>query len=150
MSKYFFDVLEEVGNQLVPRRQTFDLNPIGGVSYSMEEQDTGLTWVDGKKIYQKTIKLNKPTALGATTTPHGIANLQRIVGWENNFSRKPNANETHFYAFNFTVVGTNAYNSCLFANPTSIVLAIEAAGGQYIVDTYESCYVTLRYTCADR
>ena len=26
----------------------------GGISYSTEEQDTGLTWIDGKKIYQKT------------------------------------------------------------------------------------------------
>lgn len=31
----------------------------GGVSYSTEEQDTGLTWIDGKKIYQRTfVKTN--------------------------------------------------------------------------------------------
>lgn len=28
----------------------------GGVNYSYTEQDTGLTWVDGKHIYQKTIE----------------------------------------------------------------------------------------------
>lgn len=31
----------------------------GGVSYSTLEQDTGLKWVDGKKIYQKTYALAK-------------------------------------------------------------------------------------------
>lgn len=30
--------------------------PNGGVSYSTEEQDTGLTWINGKKIYQITVE----------------------------------------------------------------------------------------------
>lgn len=29
--------------------------PAGGIDYSTEEQDTGLKWIDGKSIYQKTI-----------------------------------------------------------------------------------------------
>lgn len=29
----------------------------GGINYSTTEQDTGLTWIDGKKIYQKTYSL---------------------------------------------------------------------------------------------
>lgn len=35
--------------------------PAGGISYSTEEQDTGLTWTDGKKIYQKTLELENVT-----------------------------------------------------------------------------------------
>ena len=31
--------------------------PAGGVDYSTEEQDTGLKWVDGSKIYQTTYEL---------------------------------------------------------------------------------------------
>ena len=33
----------------------------GGVDYSTTEQDTGLKWVDGKKVYQKTISFNTLT-----------------------------------------------------------------------------------------
>lgn len=30
----------------------------GGVNYSLEEQDTGLTWIDGRPIYQKSYELS--------------------------------------------------------------------------------------------
>ena len=29
-----------------------------GIPYSTEEQDTGLTWIDGKKIYQKSFNIS--------------------------------------------------------------------------------------------
>ena len=29
-----------------------------GINYSTEEQDTGLTWIDGKKIYQKSFNIS--------------------------------------------------------------------------------------------
>lgn len=38
--------------------------PAGGLSYSTEEQDTGLTWIDGKKIYQKTFPTEFITVSG--------------------------------------------------------------------------------------
>ena len=38
----------------------------GGIDYSTEEQDTGLKWIDGRPIYQKTI-----TAPFRTTTASG-------------------------------------------------------------------------------
>lgn len=46
--------------------------PAGGISYSTEEQDTGLTWIDGSKIYQRTVDLetalNIPANSFANTT----------------------------------------------------------------------------------
>ena len=33
----------------------------GGIDYSTTEQDTGLFWIDGKKIYQKTVTVTVPT-----------------------------------------------------------------------------------------
>lgn len=39
----------------------------GGVSYSTTEQDTGLTWIDGKKIYQKTFDVRHALDTGVYT-----------------------------------------------------------------------------------
>ena len=48
-------------------------SPNSGIDYSYEEQDTGLKWVDGRKIYQKTIPLNNPIAVDTyEETPHEI------------------------------------------------------------------------------
>lgn len=40
-----------VGNVIQPNGDVSG----GGINYSTTEQDTGLTWIDGKKIYQKTV-----------------------------------------------------------------------------------------------
>lgn len=56
----------------------------GGVDYSTSEQDTRLKWVDGKRIYQKTIVLDNEiniTSSGATipnTNFNGL-NIENIV-----------------------------------------------------------------------
>lgn len=41
--------------------------PAGGVSYSTEEQDTGLKWIDGKSIYQITIDLENAVTVPQNT-----------------------------------------------------------------------------------
>lgn len=38
-------------------------NSSGGIPYSTEEQDTGLTWIDGKKIYQKSFNISNITPI---------------------------------------------------------------------------------------
>ncbi len=38
----------------------------GGISYSTDEQDTGLTWIDGRPIYQKTYAVTSPSGNTAT------------------------------------------------------------------------------------
>lgn len=45
--------------------------PAGGISYSTEEQDTGIKWLDGRTVYQKTFTYEtfievSPTAWTAT------------------------------------------------------------------------------------
>ena len=66
MDKLYVDVFEENANRPLPIRREYgagggscDLN----LSYSYEEQDTGLTWLDGRKIYQKSFELNKPSVI---------------------------------------------------------------------------------------
>lgn len=51
--------------------------PAGGISYSTEEQDTGLTWIDDSKIYQRTVDLEEALTVPADTfsdTP--LSNLE--------------------------------------------------------------------------
>ena len=42
--------------------------PAGGIDYSTEEQDTGLKWIDGSPIFQKTIVYTTAIAANSTTT----------------------------------------------------------------------------------
>jgi hypothetical protein len=46
----------------------------GGINYSTTEQDTGLTWLGGETIYQKTIAVTCPNNT-LTTTAHGITGV---------------------------------------------------------------------------
>lgn len=41
-------------------------------NYSTSEVDTGFTWIDGKKIYKKTINCGSLPNVSTTNTPHGI------------------------------------------------------------------------------
>lgn len=50
----------------------------GGIDYSTEEQDTGLKWIDGKPIYQKTFFFTTP-ASGAISTPINISSVSSII-----------------------------------------------------------------------
>lgn len=54
----------------------------GGISYSTTEQDTGLTWIDGSKIYQKTIDFGTMPVNEEKDVAHGISNLAFLVDIE--------------------------------------------------------------------
>jgi hypothetical protein len=51
----------------------------GGVSYSTNEQDTGLTWIDGKVIYQKTIDFGVLPDNGYKELAHNIVGLDQYI-----------------------------------------------------------------------
>ena len=52
--------------------------PGGGISYSTEEQDTGLKWVDGKKIYQITFT-GTTSATGDNTIIGNAAGIDTVL-----------------------------------------------------------------------
>lgn len=59
--------------------QNIDFTTLSG-NYSMSEQDTGFTWVSGKKIYKKTFAITTNATSGATTTiPHNIDNFGSLI-----------------------------------------------------------------------
>jgi hypothetical protein len=57
-------------------------------NYSLAEQDTGILWHDGKKIYKKTINFGALPNAAAKNVAHGITNFYRLVkapegyGWD--------------------------------------------------------------------
>lgn len=54
----------------------------GGIDYSETEQDTGLKWIDGKTIYQKTISYTASTSTGEQEIEAvtGMATLLEVIG----------------------------------------------------------------------
>ncbi|MDR1370830.1 MAG: hypothetical protein LBJ72_12010, partial [Dysgonamonadaceae bacterium] len=52
-----------------------DISP--AIDYSTEEQWTGKKWIDGKKIYQKTITYYSSGY--SESFPHGISNFNRLI-----------------------------------------------------------------------
>lgn len=50
-------------------------------NYSLDEQDTGFTWIDGKKIYKKSFQNTFSGEIN--TLPTGVSNLDILIDWRN-------------------------------------------------------------------
>ena len=51
----------------------------GGIDYSTDEQDTGLKWIDGKKVYRKTISVGAMPNATIKNVDHNITNLDTVI-----------------------------------------------------------------------
>lgn len=69
------------------RNDNIDFTTFGDGNYSISEHDTGFTWVDGRKIYKKTINIGTLPNNETISVPHGISNLARIIKIEGNALR---------------------------------------------------------------
>lgn len=58
-----------------------DFATFGG-NYSTTEVNTGYTWIDGKKIYKKTINFGALPNSTSKSVNHGISNLDRVIRYE--------------------------------------------------------------------
>jgi hypothetical protein len=70
-------------NQAGVQSSKIDFKTLSG-NYSLEEQDTGFTWVDGSTIYKKTISIGTLPNATTKSVAHGISNLGNVVkieGW---------------------------------------------------------------------
>lgn len=54
---------------------------ISDMDYSTSEQDTGCKWIDGKKIYKKTVFFQS-VASGDINSAHGISNISLVIKHE--------------------------------------------------------------------
>lgn len=116
-----------------------DLPPSGGVDYSLTEQDTGLKWIDGKTIYQKTINFTV-TGGGYISNPTGITGIETLIKHEG------------IGIINGYIIDETAYNNPP-TNAYSIAIIYFLQNGELLADyraTAESVgadfYITLWYT----
>lgn len=111
----------------------------GGVfgDYSASEQDTGAKWLDGRKIYKKTVYTGAMPNASEKSVAHGISNLSRIIKIEG-------------YTYNSGI----GYTLPLpMASPTAAnSMSVGANGVNIVISTgtdrsaYTESYVTLYYT----
>lgn len=67
---------DALGNDIVLPRH---LSPAARGDRSTSEVDTGMKWIDGRTIYQKTFSMGGLKVAGKTTVPHGITNLDMVI-----------------------------------------------------------------------
>lgn len=111
--------------------------PAGGISYSTEEQDTGLKWLDGKSIYQKTVVYTNAIAANSTTA---LA-IADYIG----------ANVAQIIELNGITGNGISINSCWPQGGYNWGIATYASGGNISIVNASNAisdgiYITVKYT----
>lgn len=107
------------------------------LNYSTSEVDTGATWIDGAKIYKKTIVMNSSSwtsGSGYVTQAHGISNLSKIVGIETPF----NDGEGYYSTLTFAKNTSGNFIRYYIDNSEIIIEGTGIAGYTF--------YITIHYT----
>lgn len=116
------------------------INQSGSINYSLEEQDTGLTWIDGKKIYQKTVDCGSINGSNKDVTVP-VNNVEYITSVSG--ICKTTSNEFISLGYNNSGNSEACFNLVLDTiTSTSLILKINA--GRLIRTT--STYLTIQYT----
>lgn len=107
--------------------------------YSLDEQFTGKYWIDGKKIYRKTISCGTLPNSTTKTVSHSISNIDTII-------------ETYGFASDGKsqlvipfASSTSGGNIMVYAGATHITLGTTSNRTILTIT-----YITLEYTCTDR
>ena len=114
---------------------------VPGIDYSLEEQWTGKLWLDGKKVYQKTMACGALPNTKMVQIPMGIENIDNVIAFEG-------------------VAWGNGQVITLPRPATkleSVVDCIIDSGGTTIristnsnFSALNESYITVQYTCTDR
>lgn len=107
--------------------------------YSTEEQFTGEYWIDGKKIYTKTIQ-STINLFASGNVAHGISNIGTYRTYDMNNS---------FWAINGVCYCLGRYEgSTAFIGPGNITSTHMnlSVGSSWYSNTTSPVYVTIRYT----
>ena len=109
---------------------------ISDMDYSTSEQDTGCKWIDGKKIYKKTIDIGTLPNATTKTVAHGISNLGLVIKAEGFSSESSGVRVT----LPFSSVVSVADQIAMRFEATNIVITTGLNRSNF------SGYVTLWYT----
>jgi hypothetical protein len=112
--------------------------------YSTDERWTGKRWIDGRKIYQKTVACGAlPNASGIKEVAHGILNVYRIIRTEG-WAYRSIDNHSTMLPMVYAQTDAAQFMGC-DATVTSARLFVGADRSLYL-----ESYVTIYYTCTDR
>lgn len=110
---------------------------VGVLNYSTSEQSTGITWINGKTIYQKTLNCGALPNATTKTINHGISGLSRVIKLEGIATTG-----TYYYNLPLTYQGSDSnYNVELYATSTQIGIKCNTNRSMFT-----SSYVTIFYT----
>ena len=111
-----------------------------GIDYSTDEQDTGIKWIDGNPIYQKTVVLTNLSLQEGTNyyalSSFNISNVEYVIEEPSGFL-KVNASDIRTYPFG------SSYSLRVYATPTNLV--IERSGNNL---SLAELTATIKYTKA--
>ena len=110
---------------------------VGVLNFSTSEQSTGITWINGKTIYQKTLNCGALPNATTKTINHGISGLSMVIKLEGLAT-----NGTYYYKLPLTYQGSDSnYNVELYATSTAIGIKCNTNRSMFT-----SSYVTIFYT----
>ena len=113
-----------------------DFTTMPGNKYTTTEQDTGMKWIDGRTIYQKTFSMGGLKAAGKTVVPHGINNLDMVInirGIAKEYSIGATINLPH-------AADQQAYTVTVYADNSNINIQTYADQSGY-----KTSFVTIQY-----
>ena len=114
-----------------------------GVNYSFEEQWTGKLWVDGKKIYQKTVSIEGFPNNSQRTYPHGIEGMEDLVSCSG-------VMKTKLHGFFPLPRASGANYPIQLSVDTSSVLIVTFTSSSDQEYPQATALITIQYTCTDR
>jgi hypothetical protein len=109
-------------------------------NYSLSEQDTGRLWLDGKKVYQKTVQISAIPS-GESSTAHGISAIEHVTEIQG-----AAFDGTHYFRIPHVDPMYPTYEVGVWADATN--LGLRAGTGDLSAFTW--IYLTMYYTCSDR
>lgn len=112
--------------------------PGGGISYSTEEQDTGLKWINGKSIYQKTYEIGEiPNSTSKVITT--LSGVDVVIAL-NGFCYQANAEAVRMRPLPFSAVSNVTDNIRLDITDNELRIVTASSWTNY------TGYVTIQYT----
>ena len=131
---------------MLPVRLAVDKSALGetgsGIDYSFEEQWTGRLWVDGKKIYQKTVNCGALPNSTSKEVRHGIAGLDYVVAFDGTAQNPATGMCHHIRHVSPTASSYSVY--CTVTRDVVSFMTRQAYGDD------AKTFVTILYTCTDR
>lgn len=114
-----------------------------GIDYSTAEQDTGLKWVDGKSIYQKTFYIASLSASGGDTVnlSNSNVNVDKFISYEWNGTRSDGVQTMNDNMILDWGQGSSAF--CDFVYENNDHIKVKYVSSYY---SYTDVYITIRYT----